>query len=281
MGSCVRKNETMTMEPKKFSLISVTPEQRQTKDFLSLLTQCNFDLQEERKGHTEFELAKLLQQSRQRILNDFAVMQASIVFRAVKAGDKYMAMYKESNGTDEKCSYMNETVYLYRKPAGRENRDIERILKSVSALEGITYFSNSRQEDRLLYKRSYRISDAENKTSLPDPVTEDLDGLSFLVLQEDLTFGENIYRFSYRKDGGCIALFFQNETPLKVMIFTAIREQEMKSVLLVEDLGDDILFYGLVRADYLSVPGMQKRIDASLSSRMDAMYQWFIAMYEK
>ena len=104
MGSCVRKNETMTMEPKKFSLISVTPEQRQTKDFLSLLTQCNFDLQEERKGHTEFELAKLLQQSRQRILNDFAVMQASIVFRAVKAGDKYMAMYKESNGTDEKCS---------------------------------------------------------------------------------------------------------------------------------------------------------------------------------
>ena len=92
------------MEPKKFSLISVTPEQRQTKDFLSLLTQCNFDLQEERKGHTEFELAKLLQQSRQRILNDFAVMQASIVFRAVKAGDKYMAMYKESNGTDEKCS---------------------------------------------------------------------------------------------------------------------------------------------------------------------------------
>ena len=55
----------------------------------------------------------------------------------------------------------------------------------------------------------------------------------------------------------------------------------MKSVLLVEDLGDDILFYGLVRADYLSVPGMQKRIDASLSSRMDAMYQWFIAMYEK
>lgn len=183
--------------------------------------------------------------------------------------------------TDEKCSYMNETVYLYRKPAGRENRDIERILKSVSALEGITYFSNSRQEDRLLYKRSYRISDAENKTPLPDPVTEDLDGLSFLVLQEDLTFGENIYRFSYRKDGGCIALFFQNETPLKVMIFTAIRAQEMKSVLLVEDLGDEILFYGLVRADYLSVPGMQKRIDASLSSRMDAMYQWFIAMYEK
>ena len=65
------------------------------------------------------------------------------------------------------------------------------------------------------------------------------------------------------------------------MIFTAIRAQEMKSVLLVEDLGDEILFYGLVRADYLSVPGMQKRIDASLSSRMDAMYQWFIAMYEK
>lgn len=92
------------MEKPKFSFSTLTPDHPQTNDFLSLLTQCNFNLHEERKATTELEVARKIQQCHHRFLNDIAVMQASIVFRAVKAGDKYMSMYKDSNGSDEKCS---------------------------------------------------------------------------------------------------------------------------------------------------------------------------------
>lgn len=191
--------------------------------------------------------------------------------------------------TDEKCSYINETVFLFSKPdsgTGGQNSPentveiLENILKSVSKLEGITYFSNSRQAERLLYKRVFCVSDAETRTPVPDPVDKDINGLSVLVLQEDLTFGENLYRFSYLKDGNQIALFYENETPMELMFLDVIDPNQMKNVLLVEDLGDEILFYGLVRTNYISFPGLKNRINASLSSRLDAMYKWFVSAYE-
>ena len=186
------------------------------------------------------------------------------------------------------CDYMREVLFLYKKPAsaarlGEEesSRLMESILKSVSTLEGTTYFSNSRQEERLLYKRAFCISSAESKEPLPDPVGEKTDGLSVLVLLEDLTFGENIYSFSFRQEHGQTASFFVNETPFKYMGITGIKREELKSALIVEDLGDEILFYGIVRANYLSLPGVKKRIEASISSRMDAMYKWFVSAYEE
>ncbi len=188
----------------------------------------------------------------------------------------------------DSCDYMREMLFLYKKSASaaalsaEENgKIIERILKSVSRLEGTTYFSNSRQEERLLYKRAFCISDSESKTPLPDPLDAEIDGLSVLVILEDLTFGENIYNFSFRKRDGQTASFFVNETPFKYMGITGIKREELKSVLLIEDLGDEMLIYGIVRADFLSFPGIKKRMEASISSRMDAMYEWFVNLYEE
>ena len=186
------------------------------------------------------------------------------------------------------CDYMREVLFLYKKPAsaarlGEEesSRLIESILKSVSTLEGTTYFSNSRQEERLLYKRAFCISDAESKTPIPDPIDAETDGLSVLVVLEDLTFGENVYNYSFSKSDVQTAFFFVNETPFKYAGITGIKPGELKSVLLAEDLGDAMLIYGVVRANYLSFPGVKKRMEASISTRMDAMYEWFVNLYEE
>ena len=188
----------------------------------------------------------------------------------------------------DSCDYMREVLFLYKKSPSaaalslEENgKVIERILKSASRLEGTTYFSNSRQEERLLYKRAFCISDAESKTPIPDPIDKETDGLSVLVLLEDLTFGENIYNYSFRKSDMQTAFFFVNETPFKYVGITGIKPGELKSVLLAEDLGDELLIYGVVRANYLSFPGVKKRMEASISSRMDAMYEWFVNLYEE
>ena len=186
------------------------------------------------------------------------------------------------------CDYMREEIFLYKKSPSAAALSVEesgkiigRIIKSVSRLEGTTYFSNSRQEERLLYKRAFCVSDAESKTPIPDPIDAETDGLSVLVLLEDLTFGENIYNFSYQQRDGQTAFFFVNETPFKMMGVTGIKTRELKSVLLAEDLGDSLLVYGIVRADHISLPGIKKRMEASISSRMDAMYEWFVNLYEE
>ena len=74
----------------------------------------------------------------------------------------------------DSCDYMREMLFLYKKSpsaaalsAEENGKIIERILKSVSRLEGITHFSNSRQEERLLYKRAFCVSDAKSKTPVP------------------------------------------------------------------------------------------------------------------
>ena len=188
----------------------------------------------------------------------------------------------------DSCDYMREVLFLYKKSPSaaalspEENgKTVERILKSASRLEGITYFSSSRQEERLLYKRAFCISDAESRTPIPDPIDAKTDGLSVLVLLEDLTFGENIYNYSFRQKDGQTAFFFVNETPFKYAGITGIKPGELKSVLLVEDLGNEMLIYGIVRANYLSFPGIKKRMEASISTRMDAMYEWFVNLYEE
>ena len=190
--------------------------------------------------------------------------------------------------SDDACDYMREMLFLYKKSliaaalsAEESGKIIERVIKSVSRLEGTMYFSASRQEERLLYKRAFCVSDAKSKTPIPDPLDAQTDGLSVLVLLEDLTFGENIYNYSFRKKDTQIAFFFVNETPFKYAGITGIKREELKSVFLVEDLGDDLLVYGVVRANHLSFPGVKKRMEASISTRMDAMYEWFVSLYEE
>ena len=190
--------------------------------------------------------------------------------------------------SDDSSDYMREVLFLYKKSPSaaalslEENgKIIERIVKSVSRLEGTTYFSSSRQEERLLYKRAFCISDAESKTPIPDPIDAETDGLSVLVVLEDLTFGENVYNYSFSKSDVQTAFFFVNETPFKYAGITGIKPGELKSVLLAEDLGDEMLIYGVVRANYLSFPGVKKRMEASISTRMDAMYEWFVNLYEE
>ena len=128
------------MEEPKFSFVTLNSDHPQTNAFLSFLTQCNFNLLEERKATTELDVARQIQQCHQRFLNDIAVMQASIVFRAVKAGDKYMSMYKDSNGSDEKC-FIRPKLKIDQKYHTLEMawvRRIDRVKPTSSSTQPVT-----------------------------------------------------------------------------------------------------------------------------------------------
>ena len=184
-------------------------------------------------------------------------------------------------------AFFNETLYLYRKPAekegepGAETRRISAILRSLSRLEGIEYYSTSRKKMRTLYEKSYIVDNEKSQKRIADPVGGSADGLSVLALQKDLTFGEFIYRYDYRETPDAAAFYSRNLEPLSYLIFDLIDEERLRASLIVRDMGDCLLIYSLTRVDFLAVPGIEGKIHASFTTRAQAMYNWFIKEYER
>jgi len=178
-----------------------------------------------------------------------------------------------------------EVLHLTKKNKKDDQKDISKILRSVSSLKGLEYYSPSRKSMRLLYKDSYAVSREKDKsgnwtyTKVKDPLNEKLEGLSIFVLQEDLTFGKNIYKFNYFKDEHTIGLLVYNEEPLYYSIFKVMSEKDVNSVLLVYELKDHLLFYATTKARFKKIIGMDRKIKNSFMARLDAMYNWFIQKY--
>lgn len=182
--------------------------------------------------------------------------------------------------------FVSETLFLHKKSEENESdKDgvsvISTILRSLSRLEGIEYYSNSRKAMRTLYRKSYVVESEDNRIKREDPKDGSADGVSLVAIQEDLTFGEYAYQYTYRQTDDTVAFYSKNIDSLYYGIFRIIRSGNLRIALVIHDLGDYLLVYNLTRADFLAVPGMEKKLNASFSSRADAVYAWFIDEYEK
>jgi len=180
-----------------------------------------------------------------------------------------------------------ETLYLYKKTPhkqvvpGTDPDRISVILRSLSKLEGLEYYSPSRKKMRTLYEKSYIIDAPASKKRLPDPVTGPADGMSAVALQKDLTFGEYVYRYTWRQTADSVAFFSANVDSMSYSFLKLIQSDKLRVSLIVQDLGDWLLVYNLTKADFTAVPGIEGKITASFSARAEAIYKWFIKEYEK
>lgn len=181
--------------------------------------------------------------------------------------------------------FLMEQLYLHKKEKGVQ-RDISKILRRISALEGIEYYSHSRGKMRTLYAKSFAVKAVKNgkKTEyekIPDPLEGDAGGLTVLARQEDLTFGDTIYRYRYFTDGNSCGTVCQNAETLKYSIFRVIAPEHLRVVLAVHDLDGYLVIYCATAADFTKLPGLETKLKNSFSSRSEALYKWFIREYEK
>jgi len=178
-----------------------------------------------------------------------------------------------------------ETLYLYKKTEKNSTtndiKNISIILRSLSHLEGIQYYSASRKTMRTLYEKSYVVDGIKTKNRLPDPVQGSADGLVLAVLQKDMTFGENIYKYSYKETENSVAFYSQNSESMRYNFIKLIDANNLHMSLIVQDLGDYLLIYGVTSAKFLAIPGIDKKINESFLNRSEAIYKWFISEYEK
>jgi hypothetical protein len=175
-----------------------------------------------------------------------------------------------------------ETLSLYRKPdsaAAWDTTEQVRLLNRLAALStlaGIQYYSASRKAMRVFYEASFVIDDPAAKKPLPDPLFMALpDSLVLYARQKDLTFGDNIYRFTYHTGGDYIFFVQENLTAMTAGIIPAIGKNKFRCLIAVIDTGDSLLIYAAAMAKAASLPGMGDRIGNSFTNRVKAVLTWF------
>ena len=176
-----------------------------------------------------------------------------------------------------------ESLFLYRKPHGRsapwseaERAGVFNSVVALSTLAGLQYFSITRNSMRTFYDFSRVIDNPGNRAPMPDPwFSRPPQTLSLYARQRDSTFGDNVYRFTYRAGADYVLFMQENLTPMTAGIVPAIGRNRFRMVMAVIDAGDSLLIYAAAMARATPAPGMGDRIGASFNNRLDAVLQWF------
>jgi len=185
-----------------------------------------------------------------------------------------------------------EGLFLYRdfnSEAFEKDQDavllkMYNVLRSISTLEGIEYYSASRDEMRTLFVESWVIPDLENPDrKLPDLLVSDIPSYDkFFIHQKDKSFGkhESLMEFSY--DAPVISTAIVNQTNMYYKGFIkAVKPEQMQIHLVIMPTDEGLLFYGITAADTLNMKAFREKANNSFYNRVKAMYQWYTAEWKK
>ena len=158
-------------------------------------------------------------------------------------------------------------------------RDVSKIFRSISKMEGMKYYSTTKKKERILYKKAYTIENATSFEPVPDKTEGSADGLQLFCLQDDSSFGECRYQLDYKETEQFLYTVFTNLDDLGLGPFKAIYPENLKLSVLAADLGDYLFVYLISDINSVNLPGVKGQITNSISSRMDAIIDWFLVQF--
>lgn len=184
--------------------------------------------------------------------------------------------------TYEGLYLLNKKELLAKGKSGKSSitiDDVSKVVRSISKMQGMTYYSSTKKKECVLYEKTYMIAGPDNKTKIADQNTGNADGQISYCLQDDNSFGVNTYKLSYHQNGDTLFCNFSILDKMGIGPFKAIYPGKMMINILVIDCGEDLLLYLNTDLDSVKFPGIKGQITDSMSSRMDAVYKWFITQF--
>lgn len=176
-----------------------------------------------------------------------------------------------------------EVLFLVDAPAGAGELSprLFRELQAISTMEGIDYYSASRDRMRILFHESYVIDDPESRNRIRDPRPARVPARDELyVFQRDSSFGSNVLELSYTANQESVRVRMRNLTQMYYMGFIpAVGPHELMLNLVVHPMGEKLLFYGNSAANPISLLGMEARVRRSFTNRLVALYEWFLTRF--
>ncbi len=184
--------------------------------------------------------------------------------------------------SEDKPVYVSESLFYIKKPEGSTGNDIDLIsgiLRSVSSMEGIKYYSNSAGGIKTLYLQSYTVDNPYDKNRIPDQTDGSADNRTIYAFQEDHSFGINIYRIDYRQLDNEISMVMKNENPVKFAFITAVKKNNLVMSLQIIDKGSYLITYILAQMKFPALSIFESKMNNSLNARITALQNWFEERY--
>src|SRR5574344_1215159 len=174
----------------------------------------------------------------------------------------------------ENLHIISKAELLSKSKSGNQDASIEvvsKIMRSVSKMKGMVYYSNSKKRWDTLYSESYLIDSPETKKQIPDNLDGSADGLLLYCYQKEHTFGDCIYQLDYSQTENEVSVQFMNLEPLYYMFIRAAKAKNMGINLVVTDCGDSYAVYMVVHADIARISMLENHLVKSMNSRLDAI----------
>ncbi|MFA6856698.1 MAG: DUF6675 family protein [Treponema sp.] len=195
-----------------------------------------------------------------------------------------------ANKVEKKSGYITECLYLVNKDdIGKKKTDgtgsdtsmtsIAHILRSISKMEGMEYYSNFYKKTLVLYSRTYMIAGPDDDTPVSDKNTGNADGQIVYTYQHDHTFGGCKYVINYYQSANEIYATFNNITKMMFGIIKAVDPHQFRANMLIMDCGQQYLVYISTDIGCPRVEMIDRQINNAFNDRLDALYTWFISQF--
>jgi hypothetical protein len=148
-------------------------------------------------------------------------------------------------------------------------------LHAVSTLKGITYWSASRKQERVLFTESFAIASPGQVTRIADPVFQQVPAEDVLyTFQQDQTYGKNTYSQRFTAAPDHLLVRIHNTSKVTVALIPLVQPGGFVSECILVPSGGDLLFYGVSYIRTSMPIGDRRARQDSLANRLIAMASW-------
>lgn len=153
----------------------------------------------------------------------------------------------------------------------------------VSTQKGITYISHrAGDKEKLLFEDSSMLGSPDKKDRIPDPVVSSIpENETYYALQDDTSFGKNVYRLNYQTRQDELYLSITNADDLSFMGINCVAAEKVKMFLDIIPVEEGIYVYGMasVRDKSPKLNLLVYKVDLELSffNRIVALRDWYAA----
>lgn len=170
---------------------------------------------------------------------------------------------------------------IFHLKSDKSMAELSQILRSVSTMKGILYYSTGEKKWLPLYSQATYIDNLSDKNEVGDSEIQkavSADGIETYCLMEDHSLGTCVYKLSYFETDNEIAVNFYLAEPIKLGPVKAVKADNLVINLVVlkeNPESDELTVYLNVKAKYVKLSLIEKRLNKSFERRIDSMYTWF------
>lgn len=156
------------------------------------------------------------------------------------------------------------------------------IFNSISTLQGIDYWSNSRQKYRTLFTESWLIDNLEEQNKISDPFDEIIPEKKVLYAhQKDKTFGNNESEITYLYKDDSINMNILNKTDMWYAIVKVLDKEKLSIDLLLVPTSSGLLYYGVITSKTIKIGPIMEKASNSFYYRIVAFNDWLVKRIEE